>query len=206
MPRQRRKELAAILDFQAWTNAMWDRKPLRAAEYQELHARLEDAGLGMWVTEYLDRIRELETQRPSIGGDLRRFDEVRSYREAVARLSLATLAAIGLNAACLEEAIRATHRERDVAMLFRMAMLCQIIDDIIDYRDDLSAGLPSFLTASASPTQALALTAEAARSYATNHTRSSADDVFPLQVGLSFITAVTTLVVGVARIRGTQQR
>jgi hypothetical protein len=205
IPRQRRKELATFLDFQACTNAMWDRKRLCAAEYRALQRRLEKADLGMWMTEYLSRVRELETRRPSIGGDLGRFDDVRSYREAVARLSLATLTAIALNAACLDEGIRATQCESDVAMLFRMAMQCQIIDDVVDYREDLSAGLPSFLTATASLPQALALTADAARSYATNHTRSSGDDVFPLRVGLSVITAVTKLVVGVARIRGTQQ-
>ena len=46
------------------------------------------AGLGVWITEYLNRLSELETRRPPVGGDRRRFDDVRSYREAVARLSL----------------------------------------------------------------------------------------------------------------------
>ena len=54
---------------------------------------------GLCVEEYLGRLRDLESRRPSIGGDHRRFDEVRLYREGVARLSLATAAAIALNAA-----------------------------------------------------------------------------------------------------------
>ena len=166
LPRQRRKQLATFLDFQACTNAVWDGKDLCAAEYRALRQRLEKAGLGLWITEYLCRLRELETRRPSLGGDRRRFDDVRSYREAVARLSLATITAIALNAECLEDGIRATYCDSDVAALFRMAMQCQIIDDVVDYREDLSAGLPSFLTASASLPQAMALTAEAARSYA----------------------------------------
>ena len=191
--------MATFLDFQACTNAVWDRKDLCAAEYRALRQRLEQAGLGVWIEEYLSRLRELEIRRPPIGGDHRRFDEVRSYREAVARLSLASITAIALNAECLEDGIQATHGDSDVAALFRMAMQCQIIDDVIDYRKDLSAGLPSFLTASASLPQAMALTAEAARSYAPSGGRSAGGVVFPLQAALYVVTVVTKLVVGVAR-------
>jgi hypothetical protein len=206
LPRRRCKQLAAFLDFQACTNAVWDRKQLCAAEYQELRQRLEKAGLGLWIAEYLSRLRELETRRPSVGGDLRRFDDVRSYREAVARLSLATITAIALNAECLDEGIRATYCDRDVAALFRMAMQCQIIDDVVDYRKDLSAGLPSFLTASASLPQAIALTADAARSYAASCGPSAGGGAFPLEAALSVITLVTKLVVGVARRREVRVR
>jgi len=196
LPRRRRNELAAFLDFQACTNAAWDCKPLSAPEYQALRQRLERAGFGYWITEYLNRLGELETRRPSVGGDRRRFDDVRLYREAVARLSLATISAIALDAGCLEEGIDATHCDRDVATLFRIAMQCQIIDDVVDYKTDLSAGLPSFLTASASLSQSMTLTADAARSYADKDYRGA---VFPLQVGLSVVTAATQIVAGVAR-------
>jgi hypothetical protein len=199
LPRQRRTELATFLDFQACTNAAWDRKQLCAAEYQALRRRLEQAGLGSWITEYLCRLGELETRRPSIGGDRRHFDDVRSYRETVARLSLATITAIALNAECLEEGMRATYCDSDVAALFRMAMQCQIIDDVVDYRQDLSAGLPSFLTASASLPQAIALTAEAARSYAASRGPWAGAGVFPFEAALYVVTLVTKLVVGVAR-------
>ena len=197
LSRHRRKALGMFLDFQACTNAMWDRKPLCAAEYQALRQRLEKAGLGVWITEYLNRLGELETRRPPVGGDRRRFDDVRAYREAVARLSLATIVAIALKAECLEDAIRSTYCEGDVAALFRMAMQCQIIDDVLDYGEDLSAGLPSFLTASASLPQAIALTTDAARFYGARRRRSGAD-VSPLGAALYVLTAVTTLVVAVA--------
>jgi hypothetical protein len=171
-----------FLDFQSSTNAVWDHKPLCAEEYQAQRQRLEKAGLGPWIAEYALRLRELETGRPSVGGDRRRFDAVRSYREAVARLSLATIAAIALNAEGVDEGIRATHGDSDVAALFRMAMQCQIIDDVVDYEEDLSAGLPSFLTASASLSQALSWTAEAARSYALLPGHSAGPSgVYPLE-------------------------
>jgi hypothetical protein len=198
LSRPRREELARFLDFQACTNAVWDRKPLCSVEYQALRQQLEQAGLGTWITEYLNRVGDLETRRPPAGGSRRRFDEVRSYREGVARLSLATIAAIALNAECLDDAIRSTYRESDLAALFRMAMQCQIIDDVVDYDEDLSSDLPSFLTASVSLPQAIVLTADAARSYGARSRRSAGGGVFLLEAALYVLTAVTLLVVAVA--------
>ena len=194
LPRQRVIELATLLDFQAGTNAVLDHKDFCGAAYQANLERLTRAGLRLWVEEYVGRLRELERRRPLIGGDRRRFGEVRAYREAVARLSLATVTAIALYAQRLEEGIRATHCDSDVETLFRIVMQCQIIDDVVDYNEDLSAGLPSFLTASASLPQAIEWTADAARSYAASRGRSG-ESAFPLQVALWVITAVTKLVV-----------
>jgi hypothetical protein len=190
--------LATFLDFQACTNAVWDGKPLCVEDYQAQRQCLEKAGLGSWIAEYVVRLRELETRRPPVGGDRRRFDAVRSYRESVARLSLATITAIALNAEGLDDGIRATHADGDVAALFRMAMQCQIIDDVVDYEEDLSAGLPSFMTASALLPQALSWTAEAARSYALVPGHSASRSVFPVRVALHLVTTVTKLVIAVA--------
>jgi hypothetical protein len=190
--------LATVLDFQSYTNAVWDRKPLCAEEYQAQRQRLEKAGLGPWIADYAVRLGELEQRRPPVGGDRRRFDAVRSYREAVARLSLATITAIALNADGLDEAILATHDDGDVSALFRMAMQCQIIDDVVDYEEDLAAGLPSFLTASASLPQALSWTAEAARSYASAPGHPAGRSVLPVRVALHLVTTVTRLVIAVA--------
>jgi hypothetical protein len=207
LPRKRIRQLATFLDFQGCTNAAWDRKDLCDAEFQAIRQRLERAGLGLCVQAYLGRLRELESRRPPIAGDRRRFDEVRSYREGVARLSIATAAAIALNAVCPEEEIRTAERDTDVDTLFRILMQCQIIDDVMDYREDLTAGLPSFLTASRSLPQAIELTAQAARDYAAAGRRASGNAVFPLRVALSIFTAVTKLVIRVAdrRHRSTRQ-
>ena len=173
---------------------VWDRKPFCATEYQELRRQLEEAGLGRWVTEYLRLVGQLETRRPSLGGDVQRCDEVRSYREAVARLSLATLAAITADAEGIEDGIRATYDDRDIAILLRMAMQCQIVDDVVDYRKDLGAGLPSFLTAPASMDDALASTAQAARTYG-RPGRSGERSALPLEAALTVLTAVTKVLV-----------
>jgi hypothetical protein len=190
---RRRQDLATFLDFQACANAEWDRKPLCATTYQRLRQRVQDAGLGSWMTDYVSRLRELEARRPPVGGDRRHFDEVRAYREAVARLALAAVTAIALDTDGLDEGIRATQGDSDVAALFRIAMQCQIIDDVVDYRQDLSAGLPSFLTASASLPEALAWTADAARAYAASYGSPVAAAVFPLRAALRAVTALARL-------------
>ena len=78
MPRHRRRELAALLDFQACANAMWDQKVFCAVEYEGLRQRLQTAGFGNRITEYLRRLHDLESQRPSVRGD-------RQHLEAMVR-------------------------------------------------------------------------------------------------------------------------
>ena len=170
-------------------------------EYGTLRQRLEKAGLELWIEAYLSQLRELERRRPPIGGDHRRFDEVRSYREAVARLSLVTVAAIALNLKSPEDAIRAAECDSDMDTLFRIAMQCQIIDDVLDYTEDASAGLPSFLTANASLPEAFALTAKAAQYYGARRQRLSGSGALPLRMALCAVTGVTKLVVRVGRRR-----
>ena len=150
LPRQRIGVMAALLDFGACANATLDNKPYCPKEYEVTRQRLEKAGLSPAVDEYLRQLRELERHRPSARGDHRQFDEIRAYREAVARLSMGIVAATALGDECSENGIRATHSDDDLETLFRIVMQCQIIDDVLDYAKDTSAGLPSFLTASAS--------------------------------------------------------
>jgi hypothetical protein len=197
LPRKRIGELAAVLDFLGCTNAAWDRKDLCRTEYEAARQRLERAGLGVPIDTYLSRLCELESRRPRVGGDDRRFDEVRSYREAVARLCVGTAAAIALDDECVGEAILATERDTDVEALVRILLQCQVIDDVLDYTDDLSAALPSFLTATASLSQALELTSAAARSYGAVPSRA----IFPLRVTLALFTATARLAVRVAERR-----
>ncbi len=197
MSRRRVRELGMFLDFEGCANAVWDQKASHSDECLVIRTCLEEAGLGECLSEYLSRLRALESARPVIGGDYRCFDDVRSYRESVARLALCTAAAIALNPDCRERDIRAAQDDNDVDTLFRILMQCQIIDDVLDYSEDESAGLPSFLTASGSLPQALALTAEAARYYALPSAHSGRG-VFPLRVALHAFTMVTPLVLHVA--------
>lgn len=78
-------------------------------------------------------------------------------------------------------------------------MQCQIIDDVLDYTEDMSAGLPSFLTASASLPDALMWSAESASSYSALCATQRRTVVFPFRVALWLFTAVTRGVILISR-------
>ena len=108
------------------------------------------------------------------------------------------MAAVALNGECLEAEIQATQSDSDLETLFQIAMQCQIIDDVVDYREDLSAGLPSVLTACGSLPLSIELTAIAARCYGMSREGSSGNAVFPFRIALCVVTAVTKLIVRLA--------
>ena len=156
---------------------------------------LEEAGIGSFVAEYLRRLANLERSRPRPGGDGRQFQKVSLYREAVVRLSLGMVATVAGGNPCLDEAIEATYGDGELNLLFRIVMQCQIIDDVLDYSQDRSAGLPSFLTACQSLLLALELTQRAARGYAEDRHVARAANVFPLRAALFFVSMCAELVV-----------
>jgi hypothetical protein len=187
LPKSRVFELATFLDFEGCANAEWDNKRRCDNECRAIRRRLEDAGLGSCIERYLRSLRNLESRRPSPGGDHRRFLDVRDYRERVARLSLATAADITLP--------RTGEDDADVDALFRILMQCQIVDDVLDYTEDAAAGLPSFLTASRSLPDAREWIAEAVRCYAAVPAPPQARIVFPFRVALRVFTIVAKLVI-----------
>lgn len=184
LPKQRVDELAAFLDFEGCANAEWDNKDRCETECRALRQRLEDDGLGPYIETYCHELAKLESTRPSTGGDQRRFSEVRKYREAVARLSLTTAAGI------VQQPLDA-----DVDVLCNILMQCQIVDDVLDYEEDASAGLPSFLTASTSLRDALEWANDATRSYGRLSARQRTSAVFPFRVALWLFTTGARIVI-----------
>ncbi|HVJ26572.1 MAG TPA: hypothetical protein VM493_03485 [Vicinamibacterales bacterium] len=204
LPRTRTDALALFLDLEGCANAAWDHKAVCLEEWRAIRQRLDDAGLGPSVHDYLGRLQALESTRPSAGGDALRFAQVRTYRESVARLSITTAAGIALTQDDIGQTGDRRYTDGDVDTLYRILMQCQIIDDIFDYADDLSAGLPSFLTASTSPSESLASAAAAARSYGGSHGRSS-NSVLPLRTTLWLFTTLTTFLIWIYGIRHSQR-
>lgn len=189
------KMLAALLDFGAYANAAFDHKKGSRHERRVTRQLLEEAGISGAVAEYLRRLGDLERSRPLPRGDHRQFQKVSLYREAVVRLSLGMVATVACDNPCLDEAIEATYGEGDLNLLFRIAMQCQIIDDVLDYSQDRSAGLPSFLTACQSLVLALDLTLLAARGYAEDRHVARVAAVFPLRAALFLVSMCAKLVV-----------
>jgi hypothetical protein len=199
LPMPKLRMLAALLDFAACANAAFDHKKCCRQEYRETLRLLEEAGIRSSVVEYLQRLRDLERGRPLPGGDYRHFREAALYRESVVRLSLGMVAATANGSHCLDQGIRATYCDADLKILFRIVMQCQIIDDVLDYARDKSAGLPSFLTASRSLPQAWELTRLAARDYADERDLPRSGDVFPLRSALFLVSACAKLVIVLGR-------
>ena len=190
--------LAALLDFGACTNAIIDDKEYSREELELTRQILDDAGLHSIVEAVVRQLSDVEARRPSPFGpvrDARRFHDVRSYREAVVRLWLGTIAAATAGSRCLEEGILATYDDDVLEVLFRIVMQCQIIDDVLDYSRDASAGLPSFLTASASLREAIERTHQASCEYAHHRDFARSGDVLPLRMALAVASFSARLVI-----------
>jgi hypothetical protein len=193
----RRRTLAALLDFGACANAMFDNKEYCRKEMGLTRRILDEAGLNSSVEEFLWRLSEMERERPS-PLDPGQCYEVRFYREAVVRLYLGMVASTAMGAHCIDEGIRTTNCDDDLIILFRIAMQCQIIDDVLDYSKDRSAGLPGFLTASESLPEAIKLTRQAAGDYANTRDLPRSDNVFPLRIALFLVSTCAKLMIRVA--------
>jgi hypothetical protein len=199
LPTFRLKLLAALLDCGACVNAAFDRKTRGRHELRATVRLLKDAGISGAVADYLRRLGALERGRPMPGGGRWQFQEVSLYREAVVRLSLGMVATAARVNSGLDEAIAATYSGGALNLLFRLVMQCQIIDDVLDYSQDRSAGLPSFLTACTSLGQARELTQRAARGYAEGRRATRAADVFPLRAALFLVSLGAQWVVSLRR-------
>jgi len=200
LPPETLKLLAVLLDAGACANAVFDRKAFCGCERRAVLRLLKQTEIRPAIREFLRRLRELEENRPQAGGDRRSFQRVRLYREAVVRLSLGMLAATANGNRSLDQGTHAIDSEGDLDLLLRMAMLCQIIDDVLDYPKDLAADLPSFLTASGSLRESFALTRQAARDYADADGRAAEiSRVFPLRCALVLISFFAQLVLAAAR-------
>ena len=187
--------LASLLDFGACANDFFDGKGVSRQEYRATRRLLDRSRTSVAVNEYMSRLRDLENRRPSPGGDARQHRKAQAYRESVIRLSLGMIAATALKNLTIEDGIQATYRDEDLETLYRIVMLCQIIDDVFDFAADTDDGLPSFLTADALPSQALALTSDAAMRYADWGGLPSSPHVFPFRAALLGISALAKLAI-----------
>jgi hypothetical protein len=195
LPLPKLRILAALLDFGACANAALDNKAYCRTEFRATRQMLQEAGLRSCVSEFVRRLRDLEMKRPANAGDHRHFQRVESYREAVVRLALGMVATTAMGNQCIDEGIWATYCDDDLVILFRIVMQCQIIDDVLDYSQDLQAGLPSFLTASNSVVQAMKWTWLAASGYSADRDLSRCGSIFPLRMALFAVSACAKLVI-----------
>lgn len=177
----RLQDLAVLLDHAACLNRFYDEKGFSQQEYLATKKQLASAGIQQLAEVYRTWLRCLEQQRPAIGAESWEFHQARRYREEVVELSLALLSAQVFERASLDESLASLNREEDMQLLLRIVMQCQVIDDVLDYRTDHFAGLPSFLTTSQTIAQGLAQTRRASRGYRRFAAPVGTDDCCPMQ-------------------------
>lgn len=154
--------LCWFLDFAACANARSDGKKFSIEEFDRTRQHLEESGYADLIRAYLTQLQEQEENRPSVGPwDVAaveaRSRRVRNYRESVARLSLQAIvdllsrqrrtADLTDDEDAFDEPSKSAAYGAGLELLFHLVMLCQLIDDALDYGSDRAAGLPSFLTA-----------------------------------------------------------
>jgi hypothetical protein len=181
--------LASILDFAAAVNSDLDCKAFDSDAYRANRSQIDSAGFGAVVDDFLHRLRELESRGQQIVKGSHACDNARVYRESVVRLNLALLAVIVFDLQCLNDGMNCTY-DQNFEILFKSIMQMQIIDDIIDYRDDVCAGLPGFLTVSELQT-ALPKTAQAWQTYRSYDQGTVSEVYCPFRFSLACTSLIT---------------
>ena len=193
--------LALLLDFGANANAALDGKKSRPDDLRRSRRIFHDAAISKSVDDYWSRIQELESRRPSAFGDRSQCRNVRRYREDVVCLSLGILSTAAFGYANIDDGVNAVRANKDLQLLFRIAMQCQIIDDVMDFANDYAWRLPGFLTASESLPESFELTYHAARCYASNEGVAQSWNLFPLRIALFVVSALANLLITLGRWR-----
>jgi hypothetical protein len=141
LDREKRRALSCLLDLGALINDHFDQHRFCKRSYRGLRKQLAANGTARNAYRaYFRQLRQAERSRPRLRFPRREgiLKNVADYRENVARLSLSALAAIAFDRPCTLTGC---------PHLFALVMLIQICDDILDWRKDWSAGLPTFVTA-----------------------------------------------------------
>lgn len=184
------QQLVAILDYGAAVNDFFDRSGFSHEEYRATLRLLDDTGMRCIAREYRSCLRDLEQSRPVPWGDTSNFEQIRQYRESVVCISLNTLAAVAFQNQPQTVGNRTGCSDQDIEVLFRLVMLCQIIDDVRDFATDTERRLPSFLTAQMSADDSIASTVSAAMHYAEPDDVSRLPRLFPFRMAIRAVFRV----------------
>lgn len=139
----RKRALIDTMELGAHLNDRFDGDPHNPADFHHYISSFSRSFHRDCICSYIKRLRHFERKRPVRTASAR---EVRIYRENVNRVSLATLWAIATQGP-IDVAEREIRTAADLRILFRIVMIAQIIDDVLDIRKDRKRGLPSFATA-----------------------------------------------------------
>jgi hypothetical protein len=150
---EKRRALSCLLDLGALINDHFDQRRFCRRSYRELRKRLcADETARAAYRVYFRELRQAERNRPRFR--LARHDDILresvEYRERVVQISLAALAAVALGRSCgddTEAGRPSPGKDAGLPHVFALVMLMQMCDDLIDWRRDWRASLPTFATA-----------------------------------------------------------
>jgi hypothetical protein len=150
---QRRQALSCLLDLGALINDHFDQHRFCKLTYRKLRKEIAANKRARAVYRvYFRELRQAERNRPRFWLSSREGTarEIADYREKVVRLSLSALASIAFGRPTAADGDRgqgAAVEEACLPQFFALVMLIQICDDILDWRKDWRAGLPTLVTA-----------------------------------------------------------
>jgi hypothetical protein len=138
LDRRARLAVACACDFGALRNDFYDQGYLDRNSYRELRRSLRRLVPEMATHRYIRKLRHTERGRPSFGLD--RFPEpaaVTEYRGRVLVLSLAWLRVVS----------RRSMTPRSFRCLVALVGLVQLVDDLLDWKEDWACRRPTYVTA-----------------------------------------------------------
>jgi hypothetical protein len=134
----RRFTIACACDLGGLRDRFYDDATFDRAEYRELRSLLRRLAPESATTHYLRSLRFAERNRPVVvAGEFKDPAAVIAYRTGVLEITLSWLRDIAK--------VNVDH-ERFRALL-AVASLVQLVDDILDWKDDSASAQPSYVTA-----------------------------------------------------------
>lgn len=133
-----RMALACACDFGALRNDFYDQRELDSRFYRELRMSLQCLAPRTETVHYIRELRRIERGRPSFGpGGFCEPGAVVEYRNRVLEVSLRWLQGIS----------RQSLEPRQFDALVALVALVQLVDDLVDWKDDWASRRPTYVTA-----------------------------------------------------------
>jgi hypothetical protein len=138
LDRSARTALGYACDFGALRNDFYDQREFNRSFYRQLRCRLRHMAPQAATLRYIRDLRQVERDRPACGPD--GFSEPRAvvkYRTRVLEVSLLWLQAIS----------RRSLDPRVFQAVVALVGLVQLVDDLLDWKDDWACRRPTYVTA-----------------------------------------------------------
>jgi hypothetical protein len=136
--RRRRVAIAHACDFGSLRDEYYDEKKLDLAEYRSLRAALRTMAPESAAARYIQQLRHAERTRPILSPGRDGLSEATiNYRATVISLSLRWMQKIS----------GVTVDRAKFHSIVSLVCLMQLLDDVLDWKEDLATSCPSYVTA-----------------------------------------------------------